>query len=365
MSDTKIAFSYTKQFQRRAVTNSWRSSMLPKIQSSNNLIQLGIAYQRTLEWVKVLPTSYPTEALVLNQHAAKQNSSWDKFNFSGIQQENVISTNLWLKKSFCDDANLSTLSKTIETLKIHAIKNGVSTIAIPKINCGLDQMNLQEVVKLLHDIFAYADVQIVVYTLEENGVHALSAEGDAELYADDEIERNSEEILLENLELETDFTRYSKSCQPTSDEEFPVLREKDHNTRLIEPCLQYPPKEHIDYVKEIDFQYSDNTDEEMILLIDMLVDARDFYSQHYIDVGKTRQKLHVTLKPNVQLKWTQPSKIPSHLKKLEKLLTQLKDADIIREMGDGDQMGSLFVSLIILTLENDFVKLMIDERFLN
>ena len=80
-------------------------------------------------------------------------------------------------------------------MKIHASTIGVSTIDIPKLGCGLDQMNWREVVKLLRDIFAYADEQIVVYTLEENGVHALSAEGDAELYADDEIERYSEEFL--------------------------------------------------------------------------------------------------------------------------------------------------------------------------
>ena len=64
-------------------------------------------------------------------------------------------------------------------MKIHANINGVSTIAIPKLGCGLDQLNWQEGVKLLRDIFAYADVQPVVNTLEENGVHALSAEGDA------------------------------------------------------------------------------------------------------------------------------------------------------------------------------------------
>ena len=50
-------------------------------------------------------------------------------------------------------------------MKIHASMNGVSTIAIPKLGCGLDQMNWQEIVKLLQDIFAYADVQLVVYTL--------------------------------------------------------------------------------------------------------------------------------------------------------------------------------------------------------
>ena len=167
--------------------------------------------------------------------------------------------------------------------------------------------------KLLQDIFAYADVQFVVYTLEENGVHALSSEGDADFSADDEIERYSEEFLLENRELETEFPKDSKSSQPTCDEQFPVLREKDHNNRLVDHYLQYQPKELTKYDKEINFQYSDITDEELILLIDMIVDARDVYSQHKIDVGKTGQKFHVTLKPNVELKQQRPSKIPLHL----------------------------------------------------
>ena len=104
----------------------------------------------------------------------------------------------------------------------------------------------------------------------------------------------------------------------------------------------------------------------MILLIDMLVDARDVYSQHKFDVGTTRQKYHVTLKPNVELKRQRPSKVPLHLKeKLEKRLTLLKDADIIREMGDDEEMRSLFVNPIILMPKNDYVKLVIDARCLN
>ena len=56
-------------------------------------------------------------------------------------------------------------------------------------------------------------------------------------------------------------------------------------------------------------------------------------------MGKTRQKFHVTLKPNVQLKRQRPTKVRLHLKKkLVKLLTQLKDADIIRELADDDEM---------------------------
>ena len=86
---------------------------------------------------------------------------------------------------FCNKPDLSALSKTLEAMKIHASTNGVSTIAIHNFGCGLDQKNWQEVVKLLRDIFAKPDVQIVVYTLEENVVHALSAKSDAEFYADD------------------------------------------------------------------------------------------------------------------------------------------------------------------------------------
>ena len=312
-----------------------------------------------------MPIFYPTESLVSDQHAEKQNFHGTSLPLLGFNRK-ALYLQSGNQRKYCDKPNLSTLSKTLEAMKTHASMNGVSTIAIPKLGCGLDQMNWQEVVKLLRDIFAYADVQLVVYTLEENGVHALSAEGDAEFYADDEIERYSEEFLLEKRELETDFTKDSKSCQPTCDELFPVLREKDHNNRLIDHYIQYQPKEVINYVKELHFQYSDITDEEMILLINMLVDARDVYSQHKFDVGKTRQKFYVTLKPKVELKRQRPSKVPLHLKeKLEKLLTQLKDADIIRNMDDDDEMGSLFCNPIILMPKNDYHKLVIDARYLN
>ena len=104
----------------------------------------------------------------------------------------------------------------------------------------------------------------------------------------------------------------------------------------------------------------------MTLLIDMLIDSRDVYSQHKLDVGKTRQKFHVMLEPNVELKRQRRSKVPLHLKeKLEKLLTQLKDADSIREMGDDDEMGSLFVNPYHPNAQSDYVKLIIEARFLN
>ena len=104
----------------------------------------------------------------------------------------------------------------------------------------------------------------------------------------------------------------------------------------------------------------------MILVIDMLIDTKDMYPLHKFDVGKTRKKFHVTLKPNVELKRQRASKMPLHLKEIvEKLLTQLKDADIVREMGDDEEMGSGFVNPIFLMPKSDYVKLVIDARYLN
>ena len=80
---------------------------------------------------------------------------------------------------------------------------------------------------------------------------------------------------MNERELETDFTSDAKSSQPDCDEQFPILRPREHNEPLIEHYLQYQPKELIDYVKQFHFQYSDITDNEMTLLIDMLIDSKD------------------------------------------------------------------------------------------
>ena len=192
------------------------------------------------------------------------------------------------KERFFDKSDLSTLLTTLETMKSHAAMYGVSTIAIPKTGCGLDQMNWQEVVKLLRDVFDYSYIYVVVYTLESHGVRAISSEGDPEFHAEDEIERYNEQFYLDEKDLETDFTKVSKSCQPPCDEQFPILCKKDLHNRLIEHYLKYKPKKLVDYIKEFDFQYSDVTDEEKNLLIDMIHDSRDVYSRQKFDVGKTR-----------------------------------------------------------------------------
>ena len=67
-------------------------------------------------------------------------------------------------------------------------------------------------------MFDYSDIRIVIYTLEDNGVHALPSDGDPDFYSEDEIERYSGEFHLNGRDLGTDFTRDAKSCQPTCDD---------------------------------------------------------------------------------------------------------------------------------------------------
>ena len=59
-------------------------------------------------------------------------------------------------------------------------KECVTTVGKPKPGSELDQMIWPEVLKLLHDILSYANVQVVVYILEKIGVLAMSADGDAD-----------------------------------------------------------------------------------------------------------------------------------------------------------------------------------------
>ena len=153
------------------------------------------------------------------------------------------------KEKYSDEPDLQTLATTLQSMQSHATMHGVSTIAIPKIGCRLDQMNRQDVVKLLRDIFAYSEIQIVVYSLDEHAIHAISAEGDPEFYAEDEVDRYSEEFHLNERDLETDFTSQAKSRQPDCDQQFPILRPKEQNEPLTEHCLQYQPKKLVDYAK--------------------------------------------------------------------------------------------------------------------
>ena len=82
--------------------------------------------------------------------------------------------------------------------------------------------------------------------------------------------------------------------------------------------------------------------------------------------AKFRQDFKVTVKTKVEVKRQRPNKVPLHLKdKLQKLLTQLKDAEKKLEMEKDDEMGLFFVNPIILKPNSDYVRLVIDAGHVN
>ena len=83
------------------------------------------------------------------------------------------------------------------------------------------------------------------------------------------------EWTKERDQLETDFTRDSKSCQPPCTEQFPILRIKQFNDGLIDYYLQYQSQDIKNFIIQFHFQYTDLEDEELVTLIDMIIDSRD------------------------------------------------------------------------------------------
>ena len=181
-----------------------------------------------------------------------------------------------------------------------------------------------------------------------------------------EVQNYTKDWTKKRNELKTDITRVWKSCQLPCTEQIPILRPKQLIDDLIDYHLQYRSQDIKNFRKQFNFRCTNLEDDELFTLIDMIIDSRDVYSQHKFDIGQLKQKFHVTLKPNSEFRKQRPSKCPPHLnEKLENLLWQLQDSGIIREMADNYVLGLLFLNPIILLPKGNYVKLVIDARYLN
>ena len=102
------------------------------------------------------------------------------------------------------------------------------------------------------------------------------------------------------------------------------------------------------------------------MLLKILLDDEDVYFHHKCDIGHTKQKFHIPHKKDCEFKKQRPSKVPLHLRdKLETSMDELIQAGITRELTEHDDLKSWFVNPIIVLPKNDYVKLVIDARYLN
>lgn len=55
------------------------------------------------------------------------------------------------------------LRSSLQSLKSHALENNVTSVAMPKIGCGLDGLIWEKVRDIITDVFKDTDIKIIIY----------------------------------------------------------------------------------------------------------------------------------------------------------------------------------------------------------
>ena len=167
----------------------------------------------------------------------------------------------------------------------HSLLDIITKISMSKIGCVLEKLQWTDVFIFIQDTFTYSEIQIQTLTKKETDSIRRNPSSKNEHYVENEVGKYTNEWTKERDELETDFIRVSKSCQPPCSEQFPILRPKQLNDGLMGYYLQYQSQDIKHFIKQFGFGYTHLEDEELVTLIDMIIDSRDVYSQHNFDMG--------------------------------------------------------------------------------
>ena len=76
--------------------------------------------------------------------------------------------NLVTKERAFHKPTYDSLKESLEIMRLLAVKNHASKIAMPLIGCGLDQLEWGKVLQILKDVFWYTDIEILVCYLEKD-----------------------------------------------------------------------------------------------------------------------------------------------------------------------------------------------------
>jgi len=73
--------------------------------------------------------------------------------------------NLVTKDKYWHKPTLKSLRDALEDMKMIAVENCIKKIAMPRIGCGLDKLNWQDVEPMIKDVFKDMDIEIMVCVL--------------------------------------------------------------------------------------------------------------------------------------------------------------------------------------------------------
>ncbi|XP_035596298.1 ADP-ribose glycohydrolase OARD1 isoform X1 [Oncorhynchus keta] len=69
------------------------------------------------------------------------------------------------KEKYSKKPTYDSLRQSLEDMRSHCLKNGVTAISMPRIGCGLDRLSWDKVEKMLEKVFQPTSISITVYTL--------------------------------------------------------------------------------------------------------------------------------------------------------------------------------------------------------
>ncbi|XP_071332988.1 ADP-ribose glycohydrolase OARD1 [Trachinotus anak] len=69
------------------------------------------------------------------------------------------------KKKASQKPTYDSLRLSLEDMKLHCEKNGVTKISMPRIGCGLDRLEWARVSEILEEVFKHTNISITVYSL--------------------------------------------------------------------------------------------------------------------------------------------------------------------------------------------------------
>ena len=132
------------------------------------------------------------------------------------------------------------------------------------------------------------------------------------------------------------------------------------------PPLPYTA-ENQQFIKKLNFEYSDLTDTENVNLCNIRMNNQHCYAKHKNDVGKISTPFKIRIKENCKLQTQRPSKVPIHYRdRLNKLLTELEKYKIIKQIGSSSDekhtIGTTFLNALIIIPKGDSIKVVLDAR---
>ena len=96
-------------------------------------------------------------------HAAWDGEPADSLVGACLPCGNVL--NLVTKERYWHKPKLDSLKESLRDMKLYVNENAIKKIAMPKICCGLDRLNWEDVSPMIQEIFKDTDVEIMVCCL--------------------------------------------------------------------------------------------------------------------------------------------------------------------------------------------------------